>query len=373
MDTYFAPAKRTERREFKNQIDNISHSPIMNTLLKTMSGLLVVLNEDRQIASMNNAFLEAIGVSDPENVLGLRLGESLHCIHAGEAPNGCGTTPHCVTCGAAIAMMAAIEDDRSNEQICALTSENDGKISEICLMVQSQPIRVEDHRWILIFAQDITRQQFWSNMEHVFFHDINNILTVLKGVTNLHFMNFPKNNEAKKIMEVSERLCDEISLQNSLAQHRDAKYTPRRSESTINDIRRHLDLFIKDHKSLRDKTIDEIWPEEDPIVSTDKLLVSRVLGNMIINALEATEEGGIVKLTSKIKGDHICWEVWNRAYINEDIQKRIFQRHFSTKSEFGRGLGTYSMKLFGEEYLKGKVFFQSLKESGTTFVFELPI
>ena len=65
MDTYFAPAERTEKRKFKDQIETISYSPVMNTLLKTMSGLLVVLNEDRQIVALNNAFLDAIGIKDP--------------------------------------------------------------------------------------------------------------------------------------------------------------------------------------------------------------------------------------------------------------------------------------------------------------------
>jgi sensor histidine kinase regulating citrate/malate metabolism len=37
----------------------------------------------------------------------------------------------------------------------------------------------------------------------------------------------------------------------------------------------------------------------------------------------------------------------------------------------GRGIGTYSMKLFGEKYLKGKVWFTSSAENGTSFFFEL--
>mgnify|MGYP006293419399 CR=1 len=36
----------------------------------------------------------------------------------------------------------------------------------------------------------------------------------------------------------------------------------------------------------------------------------------------------------------------------------LFKRSFSTKG-VGRGIGTYSMKLFGEKYLKGKVDFKN--------------
>ena len=92
---------------------------------------------------------------------------------------------------------------------------------------------------------------------------------------------------------------------------------------------------------------------------------------MIINASEATPEGGSVHLTTTVENGAIVWEVWNDYFIPKEIQKRIFQRHFSTKSKIGRGLGTYSMKLFGEKYLNGEVSFLSSKGKGTTFTFRL--
>ncbi|HAL86389.1 MAG TPA: histidine kinase, partial [Deferribacteraceae bacterium] len=38
----------------------------------------------------------------------------------------------------------------------------------------------------------------------------------------------------------------------------------------------------------------------------------------------------------------------------------------------GRGLGTYSIKLLTENYLKGKVRFETRRESGTTFFIKIP-
>ncbi|WDP85964.1 MAG: sensor histidine kinase [Desulfobacter sp.] len=84
--------------------------------------------------------------------------------------------------------------------------------------------------------------------------------------------------------------------------------------------------------------------------------MSRILGNMVINALEATPENGEIKieLEAGVNGQMI-WRVWNQSPIPKPIQKRIFQRYFSSKEGNGRGLGTYSMKLFGESYLKAVV------------------
>ena len=52
---------------------------------------------------------------------------------------------------------------------------------------------------------------------------------------------------------------------------------------------------------------------------------------------------------------------------------RIFQRSFSAKADPGHGLGTYSMRLFAEQYLGGKVTFTTSKDEGTTFSLVLPI
>jgi sensor histidine kinase regulating citrate/malate metabolism len=57
--------------------------------------------------------------------------------------------------------------------------------------------------------------------------------------------------------------------------------------------------------------------------------------------------------------------------MNEDIQLQIFNRSFSTKAA-DRGLGTYSMKILTEKYLKGKIYFTSKPETGTSFIIEIP-
>lgn len=373
MDTYFAPAARTERRKLKNQISDISHSPVMNSLLNAANGLLIVLNDDRQIVALNHTFLDALGIKDPEAALGLRLGESLHCVHAAAPPNGCGTTPHCETCGAAIAMMTAIEQNIPSEQICALTALQNGVTQDICLLVRAQPLTVDEKRWILLYAQDITQEQFWVALEHVFFHDINNLLSPIIGFSEMLASEFPDRNDIQQIRKTALRLTSEIALQRNLLQRKDAHYQAQKEKTSLQRIRSEVNLFVQGHNAANDKTLTESGPSQDRILCTDSMLVSRVLGNMLINALEATEAGGTITMTTKLGDTHVTWEIWNKCSISPAVQKRIFQRHFSTKSKIGRGLGTFSMKLFGEKYLGGEVSFRSTKEEGTTFQFRLPL
>ena len=68
----------------------------------------------------------------------------------------------------------------------------------------------------------------------------------------------------------------------------------------------------------------------------------------------------------------VRFTVRNEGVIPPMVQEHIFQRSFSTKAQYGRGLGTYSMKLLGERYLGGKVSFVSNAECGTVFSLELP-
>ena len=51
---------------------------------------------------------------------------------------------------------------------------------------------------------------------------------------------------------------------------------------------------------------------------------------------------------------------------------QIFKRSFSTKGK-GRGLGTYSVRLLAENYLKGKAGFISNEKEGTIFFVDLPV
>ncbi|WDP92995.1 MAG: HAMP domain-containing histidine kinase [Desulfobacter sp.] len=374
MDTYFAPARRTDRRKIRNQIKDISKSPVMNAVLEVSSGILVVLNQDRQIVALNHVFLEELGLPDIEDVLGLRLGESLRCIHAFKEPSGCGTTEHCETCGAAIAMMSAIDDDIEKEQICALVSDRKGSISDICLKVRAKPITVDGNRWILFYAHDITQQQFWLNMDRVFFHDINNTLTALYGNAQMLQMTEPDNRDIAAICRSIERLVNEIGVQKEFSHHRDAAYTPVTLPVCMSQIKKELEGIISGHKASSGKRISSDWPKEDIILNTDHLLLARVLGNMVINALEATPPAGEIRIAvTLLDNTSVKWEIWNRSHIPAPVQKRIFQRYYSSKTGKGRGLGTYSMKLFGESYLKGKVAFTSSPEKGTTFTFTLPL
>ena len=94
---------------------------------------------------------------------------------------------------------------------------------------------------------------------------------------------------------------------------------------------------------------------------TDKILLQRIIINMLKNALEATSYEGTVRTGIENRGEKIRFWVRNEGVIPHDVQMQIFKRSFSTKGK-GRGIGTYSVRLLAENYLKGKQVLQAMKK-----------
>lgn len=370
-DTHFAPAERAKNTDLAAEIEIVSKSPIVSGLLHSISGLLAILNEHRQIIALNDSFLQMLGIDDPAKTLGLRPGEAVQCIHAHDAPAGCGTTKFCSTCGAAVAIVVSLEQDKPVERICALSVHRGIRDADIALLVRSHPIKIDKKRFLLLFIQDITQQQQRAALERTFFHDISNMLSILVGASEL-LVNRQPSELAESIHKASLRLHKEIAIQRCLSQDETGVYQPMWHDITTRQIVAELQSIFANHPALDRKKIDFQKNYPEAAVNTDISLLSRVLSNMIINALEATEEKGVVEIWMEREGDLLSFNVWNAQEIPPEITGRIFQRNFSTKEQQGRGVGTFSMKLFGESILGGKVNFKTSRE-GTVFRFSLPL
>jgi len=373
METHYAPPDRSNDNDLQREVETASNNAVIDGLLTVVSGLLAVLNEHRQIVSLNEQLLEMLGVGDAAEVLGLRLGEAISCAHADKSPGGCGTTELCSTCGAAIAIVSSLGLNKSVERTCAINVNQNGTSRDLFLKVRATPITFGDTRFILLYIQDISRQQQWVAFERTFFHDINNLTAGLVGRGEL--ITYEEGQSVHRIAEemsqLAIRISREIAIQKSLSRSERPIYDIVSQDLELDEICQELHAVFDDHPAA--KGINLAWPPNIPKVGikTDLSLVTRVLTNMIINALEATETGGEIALNIIVNQDTVTFGVWNRAAIPDDFCRRVFQRNYSTKKEDGRGLGTFAMKLFGEQILGGKVSFSSSERDGTLFEFQL--
>ena len=372
--TFFASPERSSEETLKQEIKLISHNPFMDQLLRAVSGILAVLNKNRQIISVNDALLDQLGYNDISEVIGLRPGEAIHCIHSHDEPGGCGTGKACASCGAAIAIVTAMATGQPVEKICVASTLQVGKAKDIFFNVRAVSVKLEQEELILLFLKDMTREQNLAILERSFFHDISNTITALSGSVQVYETGQHSGHDKflERVKTISSRLFRELEIQKLLLMGKELKCYPGKIQ--ISKLFHDISNILETHESARNKKI--IFPDlggfETFKLYTDEHILFRILINMLLNALEASSDPNEVSLG--FKAEHDCYEfsVWNKEFIPEEIALRIFQRNFSTKSHTGRGLGTYSMKLFAENYLNGQVDFISTPNEGTTFYLRLP-
>lgn len=375
-DTHFASPERTAPETLSVEIDAVARSPIVDGLLKTVDGLVAVLDENRQLVALNHALLESVGVERPEDVLGLRTGELLGCEHATEMPAGCGTSRFCATCGAAIAITTSLAKDHPAERMCALHVTSGGRERDLYLSVRAVPIRVSGKRYLLVFMQDVSHAQQLAALERVFFHDVNNLLTGLLGGAEL-LTEVATDDEARtlarEVATLTRRLHQEVSLQRALVNASGAAVSSVPEPTTAEAVLAEVAKVFAHHPVTRGMQLRIGPPPSELPLEVDVALLLRVLSNMVTNAFEASEAGTTIVLSAREdEAGLVRFEVVSPKLIPVEIQRRIFQRNFSTKQGEGRGLGTYSMKLLGEQALKGHVGFSSQQGEGTRFFVTVP-
>lgn len=159
VETYFAKPDRADGSELYSEIKTVNQDPIANGLMQSIDGILAVLNEERQIIALNSGFEALIGSDDPYEILGLRPGEALQCIHADEGPHGCGTSQHCSHCGAGIAMVSSLEKGEPVEQHGTLHVVKDGGVVDYGINIRSHPVTAEGRRLLVLTLHNVEVEQ----------------------------------------------------------------------------------------------------------------------------------------------------------------------------------------------------------------------
>lgn len=339
-------------------------------MMNSIPNIVLILNPNRQIVFANNAMLDYLHIDNSENLLGLRPGELVNCMHSDEMEAGCGTSKNCIVCGAVRAILKSQAGGAAVEECRILTKSNDA----MDFLVHCVPMDFNDERFVIFSLSDISDAKRKSVLERIFFHDILNTAGGIKGMAEMFNDATPEEcvEFGAIVSQLTTQLIDEILAQRDLISAEHGELVLQSNNiSTSKEILAVIQLYRK-HTVAIDKTITMKEDTLDFTFKTDERLLSRILGNLVKNALEATNNNHIVKIGGKKKFDYYVFSVHNDKCIDQQIQLQIFNRSFTTKGS-GRGLGTYSAKLLTEKYLGGRVGFNSDKINGTSFYIILPI
>jgi signal transduction histidine kinase len=375
--TYFASPERATDREVRRTGKVLAENPLANLLVSSIDGYLMILNEHRQVLATNDDILQRLGVEQGDCLLGKRPGEVINCVHSYEGPNGCGTSKACSSCGA---VLSILESQRTNRPIvgeCLATVCVDETTDALEFRVRASQVEIENKKFTALILNDISDLKRKENLERTFFHDILNTVTGLLGYSSLlvelDAAKLDSKEIAERIVILSNRLNQEIQDQRKLSQAENGVLEVEKQSSSVFEILKMVETIFQSNDVTKNKTLVVKKASEDTEIVTDVGLLGRVLINMTKNALEASNPGDTVSVQYAQHDGYPTFEVHNPGVIPDSVAEFIFQRSFSTKGEKGRGVGTYSMKLFGEKYLRGKVRFSTDVEKGTIFWISLPL
>lgn len=368
FETEFAPEERSPLAILEKHAEIFLGSKVIVDMANSIPNLLLILNKERQIVFANKNFISLLQLNGIRDVIGKRLGEAVNCLHS-TGEGGCGTTQFCSKCGAVNAILKSQKGVQSANECRIMTVDHDA----FDFFVVATPYYVDEEMFTIFTLSDIGNEKRRQTLERIFFHDVLNTAGGIFGLSEIIPL-AEDPNEQKELLEdmhtSSSTLIDEIKSQRQLSEAERGELELEYSEVSSLDILTVLSGIYTRHSIIENRKI-VVENSNDIIFYSDKVLVKRVLGNMIKNALEASTSDGTVTVEATEKEDKVIFSVHNTTFIPKDVQLQLFKRSFSTKGS-GRGLGTYSIKLFGEKFLKGKVWFESSEEAGTTFFFELP-
>lgn len=357
----------------KADITNVLHDSeelngtikLAENVINEMPSSLMVLNDYLQVVFTNQAMIDLLGISS-EEILGKKLGEIINCIHVYECKSGYGTAECCSECGAFKTVLAAHENDaREETDLRITTTEGDSRDYKIWAL----PYCHNNKDYTVVSLMDIADTKRRQALEHTFLYDMNNTLSIISNYSQLIIEEEKPDKTAyyaEMVNVAAQNLINEIESQRNLTKAENRELPVELSLINSMDILDEITLYFSEYGEWQDRIILIGRHAEEFNICTDRSLLTRVLFNMVKNALEATSDDEKVFLTC-MENDGLCvFSVNNPNFMPSSVQFQVFQRSFSTKGT-GRGIGTYIMKLFGEKYLNGNVWFTSSEDEGTTF------
>ncbi len=133
--------------------------------------------------------------------------------------------------------------------------------------------------------------------------------------------------------------------------------------------------FLEGQPALRGKRAENLVPEDLPRILVDSNQLSQVLMNLLINAAEATPDGGRITISASKPASVESIEIRvsdTGCGIPPDILPHVFEPFFTTKHGKGTGLGL-SISATYVRRNQGEIRIDSVLNRGTTVTIKLPI
>ena len=354
------------RREEQIQLNRL------NTLLNSLSDVVLTLNRYGRITSQNSAALSFLDTN--ASLIGRGIDEVMPLLDDTLQPVSLRKL-------ATNLKTVMVRDD------IALKHEED----VMRLSLQLSPIHGifdgsdESDEGCVVILRDITRQKTLEDEKDEFIsvasHELRTPVAIAEGsLSNLGLM-FDKNMPTDKLRGSIETAHDQILY---LAKIINDLSTLSRAERGVGDAVEELDvnqilqdLYLRYQPEAEAKSLHlNLELDSLPHISTSRLYLEEILQNFITNAIKYTREGSVT-IHGKMDGGHVICSVSDTGIgISKSDQEKIFEKFFRsedyrTRETSGTGLGLYVVRKLASK-LNTKVEVESRLNHGSTFSFTLP-
>ena len=267
-------------------------------------------------------------------------------------------------------------------QISLIRSELDGVDCFLAVLNDASELRELEDR----FAQS-QKMEAVGKLAGGVAHDFNNVLTAIKGHCDFVLMGKEQTNpdyeDLVQIRQNSNRAASMV--RHLLAFSRQQTLQPQmlNLRDVISDAHVFLNSVIGERVVLHIDHERELWP-----VMADQHQLEQVLMNLVVNARDAMDDGGVVTIATRnvnlpreeaIQGisvpadDYVEISVTDDGTgIPEEVIDRVFDPFFTTKPQ-GQGTGLGLSTVYGiVKQSGGYIFAQNLEEGGACFRLLMP-
>jgi len=146
-----------------------------------------------------------------------------------------------------------------------------------------------------------------------------------------------------------------------------------RNETNLNELLEDLLPMVADKLSAKQIQIGKLYDTDVPSSYYDGHELKKLFLNLIINAVEASEPGGLIELRTRRDGNQdILIDIVDRGIgMDAETKKRLFEPFYTTKAK-GTGLGMAIAKQIAELH-GGDLTVASSAGKGTTATVRLPL
>ena len=204
-------------------------------------------------------------------------------------------------------------------------------------------------------------------------HEINNPLGgILNCLYNIRKGTLPPGRQTEYLMYMEDGLQRAQKIVRQLLDF-SQQHEPEFTMSDINGLIERV-LVLTTH-AIVEKGLQlekQLAPDLPPLY-VDPHMIEQVITNLLLNAIQATQHGGVITLRTRLAGEMCEIEVTDTGSgIAVDVRPHIFDPFFTTKrTGEGTGLGL-SVSLGIVERHGGHVLVESEEGHGTIFIVKLP-